>query len=1188
MKKVFLLTVVLMSACIAAYGQRTFLENWKLNGPGVKDLEVKVPCTVAGAISVAGLDVSGADYDRPWTFSTSFDAEKGACYQLDFQGLGYYADIKVNGKCIAAADTTYGVFINRLYDITPLVKKHNRLEVTLNRARKGDLNIGFVDWNPRPADESMGIVRPVALIRSQAVTIDDVFVIPHLDTETLKSADIEIRVRLRNLSGKKENAMVKAMCEGWVLESNEEIEAFGTKEVVLTRNISKPRVWWCRELGSPELYSMDVAACLGSTESDRVSTVFGIRKIEGIIDSAGHRQFILNGVPVLIKGAGWTDDVLLRDTHASNEQQVRYVADMGLNCIRFENIWGKDSDIYDLCDRYGILAMVGFSCQWEWENYCGLPEVRGFGCINTEESENLAVRYFHDQVRWLHNHPSLIAWLTGSDRVPNARLEKRYMDVFAKEDYRPYVCSASNATSTYGGPSGMKMEGPYEYVAPDYWYLDTKKGGAFGFNTETCTGASIPQKSSLERMIDKENLWPVGGQAWNRYCTASSSAMNTTSTLEGNVKSTYGEVADLDDFVKKAHALDYDGTRAMFEAFRCNRPNTTGIVQWMLNSACPSIYWQLYDWYGVPTAAYYGVKKACAPCQMFYNYGSRKTVAVSDYKDRKNVRAVIKVFDKDCTLISEQERTITLKAGTPQEVFDLAAFASTPVFASCALFDRDGGKISDNFYCIAAGNNVYDWKKSNWYVTPIKERASLEFVSSLAKAEVVWSSKATEEGMEIILENTSDVISYQNILNIISQDGKILSPVFWDDNFLTLLPKEKKRVRCRFEGGLKDGMSISLEGWNSNFTKDYDLGRARDLSRYANDSFSKDDRYRTENTYPTVSVRQPKGKKVKNIIVMIGDGMGFEQMSCAWILNGGHLNMDNCLYTGVSRTYTTDKLLTDSCAGGSAIGTGVKTRYGFMGLDPEGKPVENAVEAAKAAGMKTGICVTCRLNDATPIDFCGHSGDRHDEEGIAAQYASNGVDFVIGGGNKLLRDRSDGRDIVAEMVEQGYTNVTTSEELAAARKTPLVGVFGDYEMDAALDRGDIQQVAVRKALELLDNKNGFFMMIEGSRIDDYCHHHQTGHMAEETLDFDRCVGEVLKWAEKDGQTLVVITADHATGGLTLLGGDLSDRSIKVNYSTKGHNGIFVPVLAYGPQAELFCGMQENEDLGKKIISLIKK
>lgn len=363
---------------------------------------------------------------------------------------------------------------------------------------------------------------------------------------------------------------------------------------------------------------------------------------------------------------------------------------------------------------------------------------------------------------------------------------------------------------------------------------------------------------------------------------------------------------------------------------------------------------------------------------------------------------------------------------------------------------------------------------------------------------------------------------------------------------------------------------------------------SRDRSKYANDTFRDDDRYMVEKPYATVSVDQVRGNKVKNVIYMIGDGMSTEHIGCCWVLNGGHLNMDNFIYTGFSRTYTTDKLITDSCAGGSALSTGVKTRYGYMALDSDGNPVPSVLKDAQEKGMKTGVIATCRINDATPFVFCGHSADRHEEEQIASQYPDCGVDFISGGGIQFWVNRSDGRNLVDEMKAKGYSFASTTEELVATEGDRIVALLADTEMDPALERGDYLEKAAMKAIETLDNKKGFFLMIEGSCIDDWSHKQKIGYTAEEFFDFDRTVGKVLEWAEKDGHTLVVVTADHCTGGLSLIGGDRESRSVKVHFSTKGHNGVLVPVMAYGPGAKDFTGYHENCEIGNIVRKHIRK
>ena len=361
----------------------------------------------------------------------------------------------------------------------------------------------------------------------------------------------------------------------------------------------------------------------------------------------------------------------------------------------------------------------------------------------------------------------------------------------------------------------------------------------------------------------------------------------------------------------------------------------------------------------------------------------------------------------------------------------------------------------------------------------------------------------------------------------------------------------------------------------------------RDRSKYATYSFSKDDKYTVETPYQTVSVKQPKGKKIKNVIFLIGDGTGLSQWSVGWVANGGALNIDQMPVCGYSRTYCVDRLVTDSCAGGAALAGGVKTKYGYIGVDADQNPMVTSLHIAQQKGMKTGLAVTCRINDATPADFAVHSPSRKDEEGIAAQYVDSGVDFISGGGTHFWNQRSDGRNLIEEMKAKGYTFVDKLEDIAGAEGDRFLGLYDEYDLKPALDRGPILMESTMKAIKMLDNKKGFFLMVEGSQIDDWCHRNKVGYMCEELFDFDKVIGAVLEWAEKDGQTLVIVTADHNTGGLTLLKGSIEEHTVKVHFSTSGHDGIVVPLFAYGPHAEDFAGVHENAEVGAILNNLLK-
>ena len=812
----FLFLAVAVTACspknAALNGDRRQLaDGWTLKPEGAAEkFAAKAPSTVAGTLADAGYFGEGllegrkyetidkSIFDDNWTYTTVFPGKpgKGQHAELVFDGLNYYADIFLNGKQIASSDTTFGVFIRRAYDVTDLLKAKNKLEVRLRRAQKGDLNIGFVDWNPRPLDESMGIVRPVTLHTTGALSIEDVYIVSDLNVENFKTADLLVRVRLRNKENRSVEADVVLDLGGDPVKVPVTLGPGDLKEFEITPgeadilHVENPRVWWSWDLGTPEMYNLKVAVEEGGAVSDTKETPFGIRKIESRLTEDGYRQMTLNGKDVLIKGAGWTDDIFLRDTPESIERQVRYVMDMNMNLIRFENIWGKDDTVYDLCDKLGVMALVGFSCQWEWEDYCGLPEVKNWGCINGKEVEDLAFAYFRDQVTRLHNHPAVIAWMTGSDRIPNPDLEQRYLAVYEREDYRPYICSAKSQKSLAGW-SGTKMEGPYEYVAPDYWFKDTEAGGAFGWNTETCIGANMAQLESLKKMIPEESLWPLS-DVWDYHCTAAASDMNSTRQLQETVNGLYGGFDGLNDFVRKAHAVDYDGTRAMFEAFRVRVPKATGIVQWMLNSAWPSIYWQQYDWYGVPTAGYYGTKKACEPVQLLFDYATRKVYAVNETLEPRELKAIVQVFDAASKSIGKETKTVKVGYREVVPVFDLKRYDGKPHFVALALTDGDT-PVADNFYVLPAKDNEYNWKKTNWYITPITAYSDLAFAFKQAPAEV----EMTVEGDKVTLTNKSGVISYMNILKAKDAEGNLVVPAFWSDNFFPLLPGETKTVTCK-------------------------------------------------------------------------------------------------------------------------------------------------------------------------------------------------------------------------------------------------------------------------------------------------------------------------------------------------------------------------------------------------------
>ena len=290
---------------------------------------------------------------------------------------------------------------------------------------------------------------------------------------------------------------------------------------------------------------------------------------------------------------------------------------MNLNTLRLEGFWGKNETLYNAADENGILIMVGWSCQWDWKEYCNRDETQ-YSCISLPKDIELQTWAFNQQVKWLRNHPSIFVWVLGSDKYPSPETMKKITAYLNRTDTtRSRLLSAAgikitkeeNADSIYDAPR-VKMLGPYLYEPPKYWYVDTTRGGAYGFNTETGPGPQVPPIESLKKMLPKKDLWPIDS-VWNYHC-----GKNEFGNLDRYLNvfdKRYGKASSVEEFAMKSQMSNYEAMRPMFESFGVNKFNSTGVIQWMFNSAFPEMYWQLFDSYLMPNGAFYGAMKGCQP-----------------------------------------------------------------------------------------------------------------------------------------------------------------------------------------------------------------------------------------------------------------------------------------------------------------------------------------------------------------------------------------------------------------------------------------------------------------------------------------------------------------------------------------------------------------------------------------------
>ncbi len=344
-------------------------------------------------------------------------------------------------------------------------------------------------------------------------------------------------------------------------------------------------------------------------------------------------------------------------------------------------------------------------------------------------------------------------------------------------------------------------------------------------------------------------------------------------------------------------------------------------------------------------------------------------------------------------------------------------------------------------------------------------------------------------------------------------------------------------------------------------------------------------RYKNENFHEVKKLIESNSTgKVKNIILMIGDGMGSAQVFAGITANKGHLNIENCTHTGFSKTSASNGYITDSAAGATAMACGVKTYNGAIGVDASGKPVETILELAEKNGLKTGLVATCRITHATPASFISHQPQRSMYEDIAEDFLHTDIDVFIGGGRGNFSSRKDGKNFLDSLRNYQYTIVTDPDSLKYVKSGKLAGLIHEEDQYRYSEgRGNMLKEATTTALEILDNsENGFFLMIEGSQIDWGGHDNNTGYIIEEMLDFDRAIGQVLAFAERNGETLVIITADHETGGFSIINGDNDTGEVEGAFTTTSHTPVMVPVYAFGPSADTFAGIYENTEIFYKM------
>ena len=757
----------------------------------------------------------------------------GKTVWLNLRGINYRANIFLNGKQIADSNDVAGAWRTYEFNITSAVKPGaNVLAVQVWAPTEQNLAITFVDWNPSPPDKNMGLWRDVYLTSSGPVALRHPAVVSKVNVAD-NVAHLTVTALVKNVADQPVRGTLKGRIENIEFTQPVELAAVESKDIVLSPeqfpqlNLNNPRLWWPAQMGTPNLYHLDLSFEIDSHVSDATHTQFGIREITSeVAEHAPNRfkrLFKVNGKNILIRGGGWSPDMMMREDSQRLADEFRYVRDMGLNTIRLE---GKleTEEFMDRADREGILLIAGWCCCDYWEHWGNWKD----------EDFGIAKDSLRDQMYRLRSHPSLAAWLNGSDNPPPPDVEEMYLKL--ENDLlwpNPVVSSATAKPTTVTGASGVKMSGPYEYVAPSYWVADPHRppeeqgcnaggcGGGYGFNTETSMGPAVPVLESVRRMVPKDHLWPLDDY-WNFH--AGGGAFKNMHVFTDALNARYGQAASAEEFTYKSQLVTYEGVRAMYEAYSRNKYTSTGVIQWMLNNAWPSMIWHLYDYYLQPGGGYFGAKKAMQALDPVYGYDDHSVWLVSSqYADAKGLTLTARAFNLDGTQKFSKDARLDAAADSTAKVFELPQIdgLSPAYFLDLRVTDASGKLVGSNFYWLSTKPETIDWAKSNWYTTPTASYTDYTSLAQLPKTKLNVSSHTETKGEEsvthVTIENPGKTVAFFVRLKVDKdKGGEEVLPVIWQDNYISLLPGEKREIsathRARELGAAKPVVEVS--GWN--------------------------------------------------------------------------------------------------------------------------------------------------------------------------------------------------------------------------------------------------------------------------------------------------------------------------------------------------------------------------------------
>jgi exo-1,4-beta-D-glucosaminidase len=826
--------------------------------------------TCYGFMSKIGADTV-AQFSVPWWWRTDFtpNLAAGQTATLVVNGVIGSANVWVNGTEVATSSTVTGAYTSFTFNISNLVVSGtNSLAIEINPNDPTSLfTLDNVDWTQIPPDNNTGIQFPVQLRVDGALAVGNSHV-NQSDTANLSSAALTVKTDVTNYTTSAQAATVTATItppnSGTPITVSQSVTvpASTTQTVSFTPasfptlTIASPQVWWPYQLGAQPLYTLGVSVAQGTTQYNSTTETFGIRTVTSSLvgsntaEPSGARSFAINGVPIVIRGGGWSPNLFLHYSAADTAKQIAIMKNMGVNAIRLEGHI-MPADWFQQMDQAGILVNGGFQCCDAWQG-------TSFTTAQLSVLQNSAQTIGTN----LRNHPSVFSF-QWSDNQPSSSQESVSETGFTNADFwpqTPLIASAEYKSTPTLGVSGEK-EGPYDWVPPNYWYdtthfnsdsTVTNSGAAWGYDSEESAGDTVPTMDSLNRFMsatDLSNLWQnaKANQYHANYetkCTTGYS-FGTLCHFDAALSARYGSSSSLSQYVQKAQAQDYEDTRAQFEAYIDHANNTplpsTGTIYWQMNKGWPSLLWNLYNFDGDQAGSYFGAQEANRSLHALYAFDNG-TVALDNLSNttQSGLSVESKVYNLSGTVADDQTAS-NISLASQQVMSNVltpkvpTTPAGTTYFVELQL-KQNGTLIDRNVYWLSTTQDLTNWTKSLGHpVGSVSTYANLTGLQTLAtipsSSIAVTASTATQSGPDgadrattVTITNNSSTVAFLLRADVRRGTGTTpaagdneLQSSLWQNNDITLFPGESQTIVVTWDSSDLNGLSpiISVSGWNT-------------------------------------------------------------------------------------------------------------------------------------------------------------------------------------------------------------------------------------------------------------------------------------------------------------------------------------------------------------------------------------